>query len=70
MIGTNTAAVLILAIHRHPDPERACAMLEDITQRMAAGEDPEIIRAMYAEDLAFLGKLLKELLRSFHQQKQ
>ena len=66
MIGTNTAAVLILAIHRHPDPERACAMLEDITQRMAAGEDPETIRAIHREDLATLGKLLQEMHRSFH----
>lgn len=70
MIGTNTAAAIIQAIRGHPDPERACTVLEDITQRMAAGEDPETIRAMYAEDLAFLGKLLKELLRSFNQQKQ
>lgn len=41
-------------IRRHPDPERACGVLENIMQRMGAGENLETIEAMYAEDLAIM----------------
>lgn len=51
---TKITAAIIQAIHRHPDPERACGVLEDIMQRMGAGEDLETIEAMYAEDLAIM----------------
>lgn len=51
---TKITAAIIQAIHRHPDPERACGVLENIMQRMGAGEDLETIEAMYAEDLAVM----------------
>ena len=51
---TKITAAIIKAIHRHPDPERACGVLEDIMQRMGAGEDLETIEAMYAEDLTIM----------------
>lgn len=48
------ATNIIMALRRHPDPCRACAVVEDIMARISAGEDPEAIKALYAEDLAIM----------------
>ena len=48
------ATKIIMSIRRHPDPCRACAVVEDIMARISDGEDPEAIKAVYAEDLAIM----------------
>ena len=49
-----TLAAIITATRRHPDPQRAHAVLQDIMHRISSGEDPEAIKAMYAEDLSIM----------------
>ena len=51
---TKTLTAIIMAARRHPDPDRAHAVLQDIMARLSAGEDPESIKALYAEDLAIM----------------
>lgn len=50
----NYAIEIIRAIHRHPDPQRAHAVLQDIMHRISSGDDLEAIKAMYAEDLSIM----------------
>ena len=51
---TKTEAAIIMALRRHPAPYRAYAVIEDIMARISAGEDLEVIEAMYAEDLTVM----------------
>lgn len=48
------AVGIIQAIHRHPDPQRAHAVLQDIMHRISSGEDLKTIEAMYAVDLSIM----------------
>lgn len=48
------ATNIIMAIRRHPDPCRACAVVEDIMARISTDEDLEAIKAVYAKDLAIM----------------
>lgn len=49
-----TLAAIITATRRHPDPQRAHAVLQDIMHRISSGDDLEAIKAMYAEDLSIM----------------
>lgn len=51
---TKVETAIIMAARRHPDTHRAHAVLQDIMARLSAGEDPEAIKALYAEDLAIM----------------
>jgi hypothetical protein len=48
---TKTLTAIITATRRHPDPDRAHAVIRDIMQRISSGEDLEAIEAIYTEDL-------------------
>ena len=51
---TKTMTAIITATRRHPDPDRAHAVIRDIMQRISSGEDLEAIESMYAEDLSVM----------------
>ena len=54
MNSTKIAAAIIQAIRRHPDQDRAQAVIMDVIHCISTGEDLEVIEAMYAEDLAIM----------------
>lgn len=51
MTMAQEAKALLRCIYRHPDPQQARTVINDMMHRISAGEDPEAIEAMYAADL-------------------